>query len=383
MDNTSYIEISKKAYKSNIRFLKKVVGDNVKISSVVKGNAYGHGCEQMIPLAEQNGINHFSVFSAYEAKQIANYISDTSDIMILGFITAEQLEWVIENDIEFYVSNVDGLENAGRIARLFNKKAKIHLELETGFKRTGIEPEEFDRIILYLHENVDNFEVKGICTHFAGAESIANYVRVKNQLIQFKKHNKYFIKNNINAEYLHASSSSAALIYPETRFNMVRIGIAQYGFWPTLEVLMTRNNKYGDRDASLKRVISWKSEIMAIKKVKKSEFVGYGNSFQAAKDMTVAVVPVGYNNGYSRSLSNRGHVLVHGKRAEVVGVVTMNTITVNITDVKNAQLGDEVILIGSHNKNKISVASFSEMSNYLNYQILARLPMNIPRFVVE
>lgn len=383
MDNTSYIEISKKAYKSNIKFLKKVVGDNVKISSVVKGNAYGHGYEQMIPLAEQNGINHFSVFSAYEAKQVFKYISDTSGIMIFGFINHEQLEWVIENEIEFYIYDLAGLENAGDTAKLLKKKAKIHIELETGFKRTGIEPEEFDSLILYLHENADNFVIKGICTHFAGAESIANYVRVKNQLILFKKYHKYFVKNNIIAEYLHTSSSSATLIYPEARFNMVRVGIAQYGFWPTPEVLLLRNNKYGDKESSLKRVISWKSEIMAIKKISKGEFVGYGNSFQAAKDMIVAIIPVGYNNGYSRSLSNRGHVLIHGRRADVLGVVTMNTITVNITDIKNAVNGEEVILIGSHNKNNITIASFSEMSSYLNYQILARLPMNIPRFVIE
>ncbi|MDD4149563.1 MAG: alanine racemase [Bacteroidales bacterium] len=383
MDNTSYIEISKKAYKSNIRFLKKVVGDNVKISSVVKGNAYGHGFEQMIPLAEENGINHFSVFSAGEAKQVFKYASKSSEIMIFGFINNQQLEWVISNDIEFYIYDLPSVENAVKTAKYLNKKAKIHIEFETGFKRTGIEPDEFDSLILYLHENSDNFEIKGMCTHFAGAESIANYVRVKNQLILFKKYHKYFLKNNIVAEYLHTSSSSATLIYPETRFNMVRVGIAQYGFWPTPEVLILRNNKYGDKESSLKRVISWKSGIMAIKRIKKSEFVGYGNSFQAAKDMSVAIIPVGYNNGYSRSLSNRGHVLIHGRRCDVLGVVTMNTITVNITDVKNAANGDEVILIGNHNKNKISVASFSEMSNYLNYQILARLPIDIPRFVVE
>ncbi|MBN2777170.1 MAG: alanine racemase [Bacteroidales bacterium] len=383
MDNTSYIEISKKAYRSNIRFLSKVVGENVKISSVVKGNAYGHGYEQIIPIAEEFGINHFSVFSAFEAKQVAKFSSKKTDIMIFGFITNEQLEWVIDNEIEFYIFDLDYLKKASQIASRLNKTAKIHIELETGFKRTGIEPEEFDEMILFIHQNQESFSIMGLCTHFAGAESIANYVRIKSQLLLFKKYHKYFLNNGINPKYLHTSSSSASLIYPETRFNMVRIGIAQYGFWPTPEVLITRNNKYGDKESSLKRVISWKSEIMAIKCVKKGEFVGYGNSFQASKDIKIAIIPVGYNNGYSRSLSNRGHVLIHGKRADVLGVVTMNTISVNITDIKTAEVGDEVILIGNHNKNKITIASFSEMSNYLNYQVLARLPENIPRFVVE
>lgn len=383
MDNTSYIEISKKAYRSNIRFLQKVVGENVRISSVIKGNAYGHGYEQIIPLAEEFGINHFSVFSVFEAKQVFKFTSFKSDIMIFGFITDEQLSWVIDNGIEFYIFDLEYLKKSAQIAEILNKPAKIHIELETGFKRTGIEPEVFDDVIRFFHQNLELLTVMGMCTHFAGAESIANHVRIKNQLLLFKKYHKYFVNCNIIPKYLHTSSSSASLIYPETRFNMVRIGIAQYGFWPTPEVLITRNNKYGDKESSLKRVISWKSEIMAIKRVKKGDFVGYGNSFQASKDLSVAIIPVGYNNGYSRSLSNRGYVLIHGKRADVLGVVTMNTITVNITDNKTANIGDEVILIGNHKKNKITIASFSEMSNYLNYQVLARLPENIPRFVVD
>jgi len=278
MDNTSYIEISKKAYRSNIRFLQKVIGENVKISSVVKGNAYGHGYKQIVPLAEEFGIDHFSVFSAFEAKHVAKYSARKTNIMIFGFITNEQLEWVIENEIEFYIFNLDYLYKAVQIATRLNKKAKIHIELETGFKRTGIEPEEFDEIILFLHQNSEHIDLVGICTHFAGAESIANYVRIKNQLLLFKMYHKYFINNGICPRCVHTSSSSASLIYPETRFNMVRIGIAQYGFWPTPEVLITRNNKYGDKESSLKRVISWKSEIMAINHVKNGEFGGYGNS---------------------------------------------------------------------------------------------------------
>ena len=383
MNNTSYIELSKKAYKSNILFLKKVNGKDVKISSVIKGNAYGHGYEPIIKLAESSGINHFSVFSAFEAQQAFKFTSSESDIMILGFIAEEDLNWVIKNEIEFYIFSYEGLKKSIKAATNLNKKAKVHLELETGFNRTGLETEEFDKTISLILKNPKHVEVTGICTHFAGAESIANYVRVQNQLSDFIKFNKYFSEKGINAKHLHTASSSASLLYPNMRFNLVRIGIVQYGFWPTQEVLISRNNQYGDKESSLKRVISWKTEIMSIKSVSKGEFVGYGNSFQAPKDMKIAIVPVGYNNGYSRSLSNRGHVLIHGKRADVIGVVTMNTISVNITDIKNAEIGDEVILIGNHNKQRITVASFSEMSNNLNYQTLVRLPDNIPRLIVD
>jgi len=383
MINTSYIELSESAYKNNIDFLKNIVGKKTKISSVIKGNAYGHGYKQIIELAEKNGIDHFSVFSAFEAKQAKKYISKKSDIMILGYMSNNQIKWAIEHEIEFYIIDLTRLEITLEIAKRINKQAKIHLELETGFNRTGIEEENFDKIISIILDNKEFFFVKGLCTHFAGAESISNYVRIRDQLISFNKSRKYLINKGIKPEYTHTSSSSATLIYPKARFNMVRVGIAQYGFWPTQEVLIFRNNKFGDEESSLKRVISWKTKIMSIKEVKKGEFVGYGSSFQASKDMTIAILPIGYNNGYSRSLSNKGHVLVNGKRTDVLGVVTMNTISINITDIPSAKIGGIAILIGNSNGINISVASFSEMSNNLNYQVLARLPENIPRLTIK
>lgn len=383
MDNTSEINISKSAYKSNINFLKKVVGDDVMISSVVKGNAYGHGYGQIVSLAEENKINHFSVFSVFEAMEVKKIITKKSSIMIFGFISGDHLEWVINNNIEFYIFDIDGLEKAMAMAKRLNTSARIHLELETGFNRTGIEPEEFDLIIETINNNRENFEVEGLCTHFAGAESISNYLRIKQQLILFKKYLKIFNNRGIVSKKVHAASSSATLLYPDTRFNMVRVGIAQYGFWPTMEVLIARHNKYGNKESDLKRVISWKSVVMSVKKVETGEFVGYGTSFQATKNMKIAIVPVGYNNGYSRNLSNVGHVLIKGKEAKVIGLVTMNTISVDITDIKDAIAMDEVVLIGRQHNKTISVASFSEMSNYLNYQILARLPLNISRIIVN
>lgn len=381
MENTSYIELSKKAYKSNIRFIKKVVGKGVKISLVVKGNAYGHGVEQIIPMAEEIKMHHFSVFSAFEAEKVHAVKSSKSEILIFGYITDQQLEWVINNNIEFYIFDLHRIKVALEIAKKLRKKARIHLEVETGFNRTGIEPEEFLTVAKLLKKNQKHFVLEGITTHFAGAESIANYVRIQDQIKEYRKHYRYFTRHGLVPLRKHTASSAATLLYPKTVFDMVRVGIVQYGYWPTVETLIHRFNKYGDKESSLKRVISWKSQVMAIKEVKRGEYVGYGNNYLANNDMRIAIVPVGYNNGFSRQLSNRGRVLIHGKRVEVVGNVTMNTISINITQLKNVEVGDEVVLIGKQKKLSISVASFSEMSNYLNYQVLARLPANIPRFV--
>ena len=163
---------------------------------------------------------------------------------------------------------------------------------------------------------------------------------------------------------------------------MVRIGISQYGFWPTKETYIYQFKRNQAKDSDLKRVITWKTRVMSIKEVDPGEFVGYGSSFMANKTMKVAIIPVGYTNGFSRSLSNMGRVLIRGKRVPVVGTVTMNTMSVNVTDIPNVEIGDEVVLVGKQKRLAISIASFSEMSNQLNYQTLARLPSNIPRHVV-
>jgi alanine racemase len=164
--------------------------------------------------------------------------------------------------------------------------------------------------------------------------------------------------------------------------DMVRMGIAQYGFWPSQETFIHQFKKYQAKGSDLRRVISWKSNIMTIKDVDPGDFVGYGTSYMANKRLKVAIVPVGYTNGFSRSLSNTGRVLIRGKRVSVIGTVTMNTMSVNVTDIPNVQPGDEVVIIGKQKRLTISIASFCEMSDQLNYQILARLPENIPRIVV-
>ena len=159
MDQTSYIEISKSAYKHNIKYLRKIVGKDVRISSVVKGNAYGHGVEMIVPLAEKAKVNHFSVFSASEALDVFKVASPKSDIMIMGYLSDEQLEWAIENEIEFYVFDIERLELALALAKRIGKPARIHFEAETGFHRTGIEYDLLPQVVGLLKDNITHFKL--------------------------------------------------------------------------------------------------------------------------------------------------------------------------------------------------------------------------------
>ncbi|MEA1981368.1 MAG: alanine racemase [candidate division Zixibacteria bacterium] len=386
--SSSVIELSKSALNKNIRFIKKQLGPNVIFSSVVKGNAYGHGIEEFVPLAEGCGIRHFSVFSAEEALRVYESRSENSNIMIMGCVDNMALEWAIENDINFYVFNLERLEQAKKIALRQKKIAKIHLELETGLNRTGLNEEQLDQAARIILENSDCLRVEGVCTHFAGAESIANYKRIIDQHSLFEKQCFLIENTGLKIGVRHTAASAAALTYPETRMDMVRIGIAQYGFWPSRETEMQYilrgsehpKNRYVD---PLKRVLRWKSHIMDLSDVSRGDFVGYGTLFQSQRKLKVAAVPIGYFHGFRRSLSNLGRVLIHGKRVGVVGNVNMNMLLVNVSEVDDPKVGDEVVIIGKQKRSQITVSSFSDMSNLLNYEALVRLPSEIPRIVVD
>lgn len=380
--STSIIEINKEALKNNIRFLKEYYGENVRISAILKGNAYGHGIEQVLPVYEEAGVDHFSVFSSDEALRVMKLKSCESDLMVMGFIDSSELEWIINNGVEFYIFEPSYLERVINISKKLKKKAKIHLEIETGMYRTGMTKDELRKAISFIKDNPEYLHIRGFATHLAGAESIANYHRIQNQLKIFDKRVKFLKKNKIEADIMHTASSAASVTYPKSRMDLIRAGIICYGYWPTRETYMHFLHGNRERTDPLKRAISWKSKIMSVKKVPEGEFVGYGYNFLTDQDMQIATVPVGYSDGYSRQLSNNGHVLVRGSRADVIGTVNMNMVLINTTHIPDLKIGEEVVLLGAQGDHEISVASFLEMNNSMNYELLSRLPEGIKRILV-
>lgn len=181
----------------------------------------------------------------------------------------------------------------------------------------------------------------------------------------------------------HAACSAAAVRYPNARLDMARMGIMQYDFFPNNETYIYWLTKNKMDENPLQRVISWKTKVMDIKEVKAGEFVGYGTSYFTNHKTKIALIPVGYAHGFARSLSNKGKVLLRGKRINVVGTVNMNMISVDLTDVPDAKRGDEVVLIGRQGDQEISVSSFSNIGDFVNYELLTRLPNDIPRIIKD
>lgn len=382
MHTNSVIELNSDSYQNNLLFLKKMYGKNVILSSVVKGNAYGHGIEEFVTMAHKSDVAHFSVFDVAEAQLVKKQLPKKVTILIMGFVSDELMEWVIQNDIEFFVFDKKRIDSAIKISKKLNKKAIVHIEVETGMNRTGFVQNELNNLISLLKKEENHIEFKGLCTHFAGAESMSNYFRVKQQIERFEKIYAYFCVKNLIPKMKHSACSAASIMFPETRMDMVRIGILQYGLWPSPEVFASYISSKKKKIDPLKRVISWKSQVMSIKKIDACEFIGYGTSFMAKEKMKIATIPIGYAHGYSRSLSNKGRVIINQHRCMVVGTVNMNMMLVDVSDIPSIQIGDEVILIGSQEKIDVSVASFSENSNQLNYELLTRISKSIPRKIL-
>ncbi|PVY38728.1 alanine racemase [Pontibacter virosus] len=383
MFHSSYIEISSSSLAHNIKFLKAQLSPATRFSSVIKGNAYGHGIEEFGKLAHTCGVDHFSVFSADEAYRLHQVLPRHVTIMIMGYIDDAELAWAIANDIELYIFSINRLEQAAIAARSLQKPARIHLDLETGMNRIGLDTAEIERAADIILKQPDAFELVGVSTHYAGAESSENHDRVTGQLNKYHLAVRSILQKGLKIKTLHTACSAAVMSYPETHLDLVRVGIMQYGFWPSPEIYQRYMGVSTDRTDPLRRLINWKSHVMSLKLVPSGEFIGYGKSFQASSEMLIAAIPVGYAWGYSRSLSNQGHVLIRSHRAPVVGIVNMNVLMVDVTGIPNVSLQDEVVLLGKQGNEHITVASFAELSTQLNYELLTRLPINIPRIIID
>ncbi|MEQ9307596.1 MAG: alanine racemase, partial [Marinoscillum sp.] len=309
--HSSRIELSQTSLTNNINFLKKKIGDGVRISSVVKANAYGHGIAQFVKMAEKSGVDHFATASAFEAEEVLEAKSGKSSVMVMGILYDEDLDWAIKNNIEFFVFNFDRLLVVLEKAKKLDMLAKVHIEVETGANRTGMQGTDFPKALTFLKKHKKHIEFTGLCTHFGGAESFSNQFKINMQHDRYKDFLKQCKKKNFMPNIRHIACSAAALAYKDTVYDMVRIGVAQYGFWPSPDIYYAHLQETGARSSNgaLKRLFTWKTDVMDLRHVVAGEFIGYGTSYQATQDMNVAVLPLGYSNGYPRGQSNRGYVL--------------------------------------------------------------------------
>ncbi len=367
----TWIEISRSALRSNaVSFMKHVRPS--KVLAIVKANAYGHGaieCAQEFSVA---GIPWLGVDSIDEAIELRS-AKIKKPILILGYIPLDRLPDAVRSDLSFVAYNPETIRAISRVKT--NKKIRIHLPLETGLHRQGIRLEDLSMIMKLIKAD-SRIIVEGVSMHFANIEDTKSRSYADHQLGEFKKGIEVLKKLGLNP-LKHTAATAGSILYSDTHFDIVRVGIGMYGLWPS-------ENTRSRSKIRLQPALTWKTIIAQIKPVKKGSPVSYGLTERVKRDSKIAVLPIGYAEGFDRvGMSKRAHVLIRGLRCKVIGRVCMNMCMVDVTDVPDAKLEDEVVLIGKSGKQEITVEDMAKLAGTINYETVARLNPQIPRILVK
>ena len=369
----TWIEIDAAAIGRNLGAFRSVVTPGTAVMAVVKGNAYGHGLEVVAPLAAKHadwlGVNNLE-----EALAVRDLGID-KPVAILGHTEPERLDYVVAEEFRQVVYREDVAEGLSRSARDRRTTARVHLKVETGTHRQGVAIGTLESFVRFVH-SLPNLEIEGVYTHFANIEDTLDPAFAQFQMDEFRRALTIVREAGARFSWVHASATSGALLYPETGFNMIRVGIGAYGIWPSRETQLVARER--GRLISLTPALTWKTRIAQIKTVQPGQFVGYGLTFQARHPMKIAVLPIGYYDGYDRKLSNCGRVLAGGQAVPVIGRVMMNMIVIDVTHA-DVQPEDEVVLIGRQGKSEIRIEELAEKIGTIAYEVVSRINPAIPR----
>ncbi|MBN1938619.1 MAG: alanine racemase, partial [Candidatus Aminicenantes bacterium] len=374
-----WIELDRKALASNVRRFRELAGPKRLLLAVVKANAYGHGIVETSGLALAAGIDWFGVHSVEEGL-VLHAAGVEVPVLVLGPAASERFEEAVACGLRFTLYDRVAAEGLSKAAVRLRTRARVHLKLETGTNRQGLGLSELASFARTL-SRLPGIEVEGLSSHFANVEDTTSLEYARRQTSQFTEGLALLRRAGIRIPVRHIAATAAAIVYPESRYGMVRLGIGLYGLWPSKETYLSCRLR-SRTPITLRPVLAWRARIAQVKRIPKGAFVGYGCTFKATRSMKLAVVPVGYADGYDRGLSNTAHVLVRGKRAAVRGRIAMNFFTADVTDIPGTSAGDVVTLIGRDGRETISAESLAGLAGTIHYEILARLSPAIPRRVV-
>lgn len=368
------LRISLGAIRRNAKLLRDMVGPK-HAAFVVKSNAYGHGLIETARAAEALA-RRVCVYGFEEALALRSG-GITKPILVLGPIPLEALDDVMAAKLD--VALWDTGEFARRLANAARKKqtrAPVHVKVNTGLNRLGFEPHELaDAVEDYLH--VSEIEIAGIFSHFSSAEELDSPYTM-HQLETFER--ALATADPILQRYgvvplRHIAASAAAILWPQTRLDLSRFGIALYGLWPSKATREAADSN----GIALEPALSYESELVALRSVLAGTPVGYGATYHAPRDMRVGIVPAGYGDGIPRLLSNRGFFLVDGERCPIVGRVAMNLTEIDLTNAVNPHVGSRVTLIGRDGNAEVTADDWAQWSETINYEIVTRLPSELAR----
>jgi alanine racemase len=377
----TWLEIDQSAMARNYNVFRSVTKPETKLMAVVKSNAYGNELIGFSKIADKFGADSFGVDSITEGIALRE-AGITKPILVLGFTIPENVAIASEKGISITLSSFDALHYL-----IKNKTPiKVHVKIDTGMHRQGFSTEDAEKLANLLLQ-WKHITVEGVYTHFANAKNPRFSKDTDKQAKQFEKTVAVFKKSGFSF-LKHASATSGTILFPKYHYDMVRIGIGLHGLWPSREV-----KKASESYVKLSPILSWKTVISEIKTVKKGEGIGYDFSEILKRNAQTAICPIGYWHGYPRALSSSGYVLIHGKRARVLGRVAMDMIVIDITGIKDVRMGDEVILIGKQGNpasaqgsgeamEEVTADELAKLCKTTNYEIVTRINPKIQRLFV-
>lgn len=370
----TWIEINQRALRNNYKIFRRLIGPRCLLMAIVKSNAYGHSLVDFSSAVENLGVDWFGVDSIVEAESLRR-AGLKKPILVLGHTLRNKIGIAVKNGISLTVSDFPTLRSLQNIDKQ-KCKLKIHLKVDTGMHRQGFFISEIPAVIKVL-KSQPNIVLEGVYTHFSSAKDPAFPSATIHQIQEFERAVNLLESAGFTGLIKHAAATAGTIIFPHSHFNLVRVGIGLYGLWPSKEVQGAFEDK-----VKLKSVLSWKTIVGQIKKLPKGSKIGYDSTETLSRPSRVAILPIGYWHGFSRSLSSVGKVLIGGKEAKILGRVSMDMVNIDVTGIKSVKIGDEVVLIGESGKIKISADDVAFLSNTVNYEIITRLNPLMKRIIV-
>ncbi len=369
-----WAEIDLAAFRKNVSFVTRSVGEHTRVMAVIKADAYGHGAIPMAYQAMQTGCSMLGVGDSTEALELRQS-GIAAPIVILGAIIEEEIPQVVEYDIHVTVHSKSMLALLDQEARRQHKLLPVHMKVDSGMTRLGVSCEAAPEVAREIR-SYPNLILRGVCTHLSSIAS-GNVDYSEWQIRRFREVVEGLRQQNlvdVESTIFHAANSAGVFHLPDARFDMVRTGIALYGVVP--------DSLSGIRP-SLHPVLSLKTRIAFIKQVPEGTWIGYDQKYRTERDTLIATCPIGYNDGYPYLLSNKGATLIRGRRAPVVGSITMDYVMIDVGGIPGVCVGDEVTLIGQDGDQEISMLDLAKAAGTIPYEISCRLGRRVKRIYVD
>ncbi len=374
----TWVEIDERALINNITALRGLLSPDARFCATVKANAYGHGLREISRIAARGGVDAFGVDSLDDALWLRQEFPSAL-VLVLGYVVRDRLDEVVAGGIHLVVSESETIRALELCAAARATTAYAHLKIDTGTARQGILPEQLSDFLSDFSSS-PHVSLAGLATHFANIEDTTDTRFANLQFARFQEVRAAVQAAGYNPEWIHCACSAAAILYPDTHGTLVRIGISLYGLWSS-DLVEVTTRKHGV-PCALEPVLTWKSRIIQIKSLPAGTPIGYGLTEILKRASRIAVVPVGYWDGYDRGLSSVAEVLVGGHRCKVMGRICMNMMMIDVSAVPTISLEQEVVLLGRSGRHQVTAEQMAAWTGTINYEIVTRINPTLPRLVV-